>query len=156
MEEAVRPATRDDLAPIVALAQAAVAELAATKGGDVWSRREWRGEPPHDSLSADIDDPTVETLVGTIDHVVVGYAVAHVDVLADGGNLAVLTDLYVDEQAREVGIGELMLDTVLAWAAEGGCFGIDSLALPGNRATKNFFESAGLVARAIVVHRPLP
>jgi hypothetical protein len=32
---------------------------------------------------------------------------------------------------------------------------MDSLALPGDRATKNFFESFGLKARAIVVHRSL-
>ena len=32
---------------------------------------------------------------------------------------------------------------------------MDSLALPGDRATKNFFETHGLVARAITVHRRL-
>jgi hypothetical protein len=37
----------------------------------------------------------------------------------------------------------------------GGCVGIDALALPGNRQTKNFFESFGFTARAIVVHRRL-
>jgi hypothetical protein len=47
------------------------------------------------------------------------------------------------------------MDAVLAWCRECGCFGVDSLALPGNRETKNFFESFGLVARAIVVHRNL-
>jgi hypothetical protein len=33
---------------------------------------------------------------------------------------------------------------------------VDSLALPGDRHTKNFFEAFGLVARAIVVHKTLP
>ena len=47
------------------------------------------------------------------------------------------------------------MDHILAWARDHGCFGLDSLALPGDRATKNFFESFGLVARAIVVHKPL-
>jgi hypothetical protein len=50
----------------------------------------------------------------------------------------------------------MLLDAVIAWATGRKCIGIDSLALPGNRETKNFFESFGLVARAIVVHRPLP
>jgi hypothetical protein len=40
-------------------------------------------------------------------------------------------------------------------AEEAGCFGLDALVLPGNRATKNFFEASGLTARAIVVHRSL-
>jgi len=30
---------------------------------------------------------------------------------------------------------------------------VQSTALPGDRATKNFFESQGMVARAILVHR---
>ena len=44
---------------------------------------------------------------------------------------------------------------LLAWATAQGCFGIDALALPGNRATKNFFERYGLTARAIIVHKRL-
>src|SRR5947207_670177 len=115
-----------------------------------------RRRPRPASLGDAIEDGAVETLVGTIDDVIVGYAVARVQELPDGGRLARLTDIYVQPEAREVGIGELLLDTVLAWAAEGGCFGVDSIVLPGNRETKNFFESAGMVARAIIVHRALP
>ena len=44
----------------------------------------------------------------------------------------------------------------MAWAKRWGCIGVDSLALPGDRDTKNFFETHGLVARAITVHRTLP
>jgi hypothetical protein len=33
--------------------------------------------------------------------------------------------------------------------------GIDSFALPGDRETKNFFETQGMVARLIHVYRPL-
>ena len=48
------------------------------------------------------------------------------------------------------------MELAMAWCREKGCLGIDSVALPGDRATKNFFESFGLVARALRVHRPLP
>jgi len=47
------------------------------------------------------------------------------------------------------------MDLVLEWCDARGCRGVDSLALPGERATKNFFERYGLTARAIIVHRPL-
>ena len=77
------------------------------------------------------------------------------DVLPDGGRLGVVTDLYTEPGARELGVGEVMMDALIAWCREQGCFGVDSLALPGDRHTKNFFESFGLVARAIVVHRSL-
>ena len=66
-----------------------------------------------------------------------------------------LNGLYVDPGAREVGVGEAMMDLVLAWSEERGATGIDAVALPGDRATKNFFERFGLTARAIVVHRRL-
>jgi GNAT superfamily N-acetyltransferase len=154
--EAVRHATHDDIAQLVELARAAVAELSATKGGTVWARREGRSEPLEEPIHAAIADADAVSLVGTIDDVVVGYAIAAVEVLTDGGRLARLTDLYVEPAAREIGIGELLLDAVLTWATEGGCFGIDSIVLPGNRETKNFFEAAGMVARAIIVHRSLP
>jgi ribosomal protein S18 acetylase RimI-like enzyme len=155
VDEVVRPATCDDVAEIAALARAAIAELSATKGGTVWARREARSEPLDESVRTAIADPDSLSLVGTIDDVVVGYAMASVEVLGDGGRLARLTEIYVEPGAREVGVGELLLDTVLTWATEGGCFGIDSIALPGNRETKNFFEAAGMVARAIIVHRKL-
>ena len=156
MIEAARPASNDDLPRIAALARAAIAELQATKGGDVWARREARQEPIDASLAADLANADATVLAGTIDDAVIGYAVAVVEKLADGSELARLTDVYVEPDARGVGVGEALLDTVVAWATERGCTGIDSLALPGNRETKNFFESFGLVARAIVVHRPLP
>jgi hypothetical protein len=44
---------------------------------------------------------------------------------------------------------------LVEWCEGEGCSGVDSLALPGDRATKNFFESFGLVARALIVHKDL-
>lgn len=153
--ESARPAVAEDLAAVALLAEAAIAELAPTRGGAVWSRREARSLPAIDSIEAAHADPDQLVAVGTIDDTVVGYAAVRVEHLRDGGVLAVLDDLYVAAEGRGVGVGEAMMDLVLAWAEDRGCFGIDSVALPGNRATKNFFESFGLVARAIVVHRPL-
>jgi GNAT superfamily N-acetyltransferase len=156
MTEAARPAVKADLARLAELARAAIEELRPTKGGEVWARREARAEPIETSLERDMSNPDACVLAGTIDDVVVGYAVVVVETLSDGSPLARLTDLYAEPEAREVGVGEELLDAVIAWATDRRCVGIDSLALPGNRETKNFFESFGLVARAIVVHRPLP
>lgn len=156
MIEAARPASSDDLPRLAALARAAIAELRATKGGEVWARREARQEPLEESLAADLVRSDAIALVGTIDDVAIGYAVAVVERLADGSDLAHLTDVYVEPEARGVGVGEALLDAIVEWATEHRCVGIDALALPGNRETKNFFESFGLVARAITVHRPLP
>jgi GNAT superfamily N-acetyltransferase len=156
MIEAARPASSDDLPRIAELARAAIAELRSTKGGEVWARRDARQEPVDDSLAADVVNPDALVLVGSIDDAVIGYAVAVIENLPDGSDLARLTDVYVELEARGVGVGEALLDAVVEWATDRKCIGIDSLALPGNRETKNFFESFGLVARAIVVHRALP
>jgi GNAT superfamily N-acetyltransferase len=94
-------------------------------------------------------------VVGTIDGTVVGYGVARLEPLHDGAVLGVVSDLYVEPEARGVGVGESMMTDLVAWCEARGCVGVDSLALPGDRATKNFFESFGLVARAIIVHRRL-
>jgi hypothetical protein len=48
-----------------------------------------------------------------------------------------------------------MADALVAFCDAQGCIGIDTLALPGHRAAKNFFEESGFIARAIVMHRRL-
>jgi GNAT superfamily N-acetyltransferase len=151
--EASRPATEDDLPRLAELARMAIAELAPMKGGDVWADREARGEPLDESLKRDLADPDTMVLCGTIDEAVIGYAVVRQDPLRDGGCIGVLEDLFVEPEARDVGVGEAMVDDVIAWCRDAGCIGIDSFALPGNRSTKNFFETFGFTARMIVVHK---
>jgi GNAT superfamily N-acetyltransferase len=153
--EASRPAVEADLDRLAELARAAVEELSAERGGAVWRRREARREPLESSLRAALDDDRQLVVSGTIDGVVVGYGIVRLEALDDGGALAIVDDLYVEPGARGVGVGEVIMDTLVAWAEEQGCIGIESLALPGARHTKNFFERFGLVARAIVVHRTL-
>jgi GNAT superfamily N-acetyltransferase len=153
--EGVRPAVAADLPRLTELARDVIAELAEQKGGVVWRRHAARAEPVDQGLAADLHDPQTQVLVGTIDDTVIGYAVTTAETLPDDGTLAIVRDLYVEPGARGVGVGAAIMDAVLAWAGEGGCIGVDALALPGSRATKNFFEGFGLVARAIVVHKDL-
>ncbi len=155
MEVTARAATPDDLDILSELATLAIQELAPNRGGDVWRRHQARSLPPTPSLADDLAADDCAVSVGTIDGVVVGYGVIRTEALRDETTLAVISDLYTLPDAREVGVGEAVMDDLLAWARTRGCFGVDSLALPGDRHTKNFFESFGLVARAIVVHRRL-
>lgn len=154
-EESARPATTDDLPALVALVGAAVAEKKEQKGGELWARRERREDPMGESLAAALDDDDTVVLVGLIDETVIGFGSARVERLRDGGLLGVVDEVYVEPGARAIGVGEVLMNELIAWCRARGCFGVDSLALPGDRATKNFFESFGLVARAIVVHKRL-
>lgn len=155
MEVAARPAVATDLTVLADLARQAITELTPIRGGEVWRRQSARPVPPDASLQKDLDDLHACVTVGTIDGTIVGYGVVRIQDLDAGGLLGVISDLYTDPGARRVGIGEAVMDALIDWSRERGCFGVDSVALPGDRHTKNFFESFGLVARAIVVHRSL-
>jgi GNAT superfamily N-acetyltransferase len=154
-EEAARTAKEADIPHVVALAGAATEEKLGQKGGALWARREGRPAPREAALRSALGSSDHEVAVGTLDAVVVGYGVVRLEKLRDGGLLGVIEDIYVDPGARAVGVGETLMNHLIDWCRARGCFGVDSLALPGDRETKNFFESFGLVARAIVVHRPL-
>ena len=54
-----------------------------------------------------------------------------------------------------MGVGESLIDSMINEAIEHDAIGIDSFALPGDRETKNFFETQGMVARLIHVYRTL-
>ena len=155
MDVVARPAGSEHLGALAEMAAEAVAEQEDARGGWVWSRREVRGRPFEQSLAADLDDPDCAVWIGVIDDAPVGYAVAAVETLQTGETLGRITDLYVAPGAREVSVGEELIGKVLQWCAERGCAGVDSLALPGNRATKNFFETFGFTARLLVLHRSL-
>lgn len=152
MDVTARIARSDDTSAIAQLAREAIAELTPLRGGDIWSRLHARIEPLEPSIKADIDDAEMLVLAGSIDDAILGYAVAGIRVLHDGELIADLTDLYVTPEARGVSIGENLMNATLTWAREQGCVGIDSVALPGDRETKNFFESSGLKARSLTVH----
>jgi GNAT superfamily N-acetyltransferase len=153
--EASRAARPDDLPRISELAAQLRAELAPMKGGDLWAARDSTPEPFDISYPALLERDDVEVVVGEYSGAVVGYAVVAAEDLRDGRRLGLLTDLYVETEAREVGVGEAMIDQVIAWCTARGCSGIDAVALPGHRATKNFFEEFGFTARALVMHRRL-
>jgi GNAT superfamily N-acetyltransferase len=152
--EASRRAGHDDVARIAELARAMRAELRAMRGGAIWAEREALAEPLNDAYAALLDRDDACLVVGTIDDVTVGFGALVVDVLHDGARLGVVTDLFVDEGARSVGVGEAIVELLVAFCAEAGCIGLDALALPGARAAKNFFEESGFTARALVMHRP--
>ena len=152
--EHTRPAETADLGRVVALFGELHDELAAMRGGGLWAAREARREPVEASLAAQLDDPDACVLVGLIDEVVVGFGVIVIETLSGGERLGRITELFVEEPARAVSVGEAITEALLAFASERGVVGVDALALPGHRAAKNFFEEQGFTARALIMHRP--
>lgn len=152
--EAMRRATPVDLPRVVELARALRDELGTERGGAWWVRSEALAEPLSESL-AEYLGSGCELLLGTYDEFAVGYAA--VKYLGEGQahGLAQITEIYVEAQARQVGVGEALIAEIVTEATQRGCRGIDATALPGTRATKNFFETMGFTARLLVMHKGL-
>jgi GNAT superfamily N-acetyltransferase len=157
MMEAARPATVADLARLSELARVAGDELRPTRGGEIFLAREAasQADGPDLAVVGPSAEPPRQVWAGTIDDVVIGYAAAHVEKLADGAAHGVIDAFFVEEGARGVGVGEAMMNLALQWLRDCGCTGVDAVALPGHRATKNFFEETGFTARLLVMYHRL-
>ena len=149
--ELARRATPADVDELTALVVAEHAELRTQRGGELWAAH--AAPASRERLAAAVHDERALVLAGTIDGVVLGVATVRAVDARGIGPVAVIDDLFVDPEARDVGVGAALIDEIERWARALGCVGIDAIVLPGNRAAKNFFETHGLVARAISVHR---
>lgn len=103
-----------------------------------------------DLLSRLKDNPDFLLLVGTFEEVVLGFAICELI-----GDRAVLQFIVVSKGARKVGIGSSMLNKIVSVMKSKGIQTIDSQVMPGERHSKNFFESFGMKARLIIVSSEL-
>jgi GNAT superfamily N-acetyltransferase len=152
--EHARPATLDDLDVVAALWDMGVAELDGQRGGDLLAGGLVRPDLVR-SLRAVLSDRERLVTLGFLESVPVGLASTYCD--RDRREpVGVVELIYVEFEARQVGVAEAMLDVVMPWCAAQGCVGVDAPALPGSRPAKAFFEDNGFLARLIVMHRRLP
>lgn len=141
----VRPARASDARELAWLESEARATLIDQRGGERWletnSARggDWAG---HIEAS--------DVFVAVIDDVVIGYLVLDVD-----ENLAMVDDVYVTPDARELGFGDALLEAAIERARHRGARRLEGEALPGDRNTKNLYERASIKARLITVSTEL-
>jgi GNAT superfamily N-acetyltransferase len=155
MIEAVREADEADVDQLVRLADEARRVARLLRGGEMFLLRDARQPPLEPMIAAAVSDPAQLALLGTLDEVAVGYALVRLEPLPDGTTMAVVDEIYVEPEGRQLGVGEALVVTILGWADHHHCRGVQASALPGDRDTKNLFERFGLVARAITVYRSL-
>lgn len=108
--------------------------------------REYRGSPHVYEDGAFVEQ---FTLVALVDDVVVGSCTC-----STMNNDAFVSHVYVDPDARSVGVGDALLQEVLQRATSASGM-IKAVALPGDREMKNLFERHGLTAQTIIVGRKL-
>jgi GNAT superfamily N-acetyltransferase len=140
---------------LVELARAFRAEMRDQRGGALWATREAWPEPLEETLGSLLGRDDASVVVGTIDGSIVGFGTVEIETLRDGTRLGVIGDLFVEREARAVGVGESIADLIVDFCTKAGCLGIDAYALPGARDAKNFFERSGFTARALVMHHKL-
>ncbi|MGD9795518.1 MAG: GNAT family N-acetyltransferase [Acidimicrobiia bacterium] len=158
MDPLVRICGMSDADELVRLRALEIADLLAERDGEPWWQIDGPPEGAVDLLALlSADTPAADALValGSLDGVPVGFVAASIRPDRSGELLAVVSDLFVEPGARELGVGEVLMAFAVDWARSSGCVGIDASVLPGSREAKNFFERSGLKARRIVVHRSL-
>lgn len=158
--ESVRPAGPGDVARCTELLVAAAVEADARRGGTLLVTRgaDVAVERPADLstlVARWVAGGDHRLVVGSIDEVPVGVAAGTLTGSARD-RLGLVECCYVEPGARQVGLGTALMADLVAWFADRGCRGVDAWALPGDRATKQLLEAAGLSARLLVLHRRLP
>lgn len=142
MDEVVRRAVPADATQLGELEAAARGHLIDQRGGAALLAE----QPAVGDWVAAMEDHGRWIGVAELDGFVVGYLE-----LALTGDLAMVRQVYVQPEARELGFGDGLLEAAREEALRNGCSVLEGFALPGDRDTKNLYERAGITARKIIV-----
>jgi GNAT superfamily N-acetyltransferase len=121
----------------------------------MWPLADGLSEPVAESLALLLADADALVLIGSIEGVPLGFIYGRSEPMlpqAGGHRIASIRLVFTEQDAREVGIGEVMRDTLVDTFRARGHTLFDAHVLPGHRLAKNFFESGGFSARSIVMH----
>jgi GNAT superfamily N-acetyltransferase len=153
MEVGSRRASAIDVPVLVDLYRSLEKEMVALH--PMWPLADGLAEPIEDSIASALADPDTSIYLGTIDEVPVGLLLIRVEELlpqAVGARVGAICLVFVDHDAREIGVGETMRDQALSEHRAMGIRLFDAHVLPGHRLAKNFFEAGGFSARLIIMH----
>ncbi len=148
----VRVAGEDDRAEIARLWGRALAGLAGLRGGSTLAASLGDRYPSGDISSLFLPGRVV--VLGCLDDIPVGFSYAELSEMGEERILN-LEAIFVEPEARRVGMADVMLECLLAETSSWGATSVDAPALPGDRATKSLFESHGFRARLLVMRRDL-
>lgn len=153
MKITARRAVDDDIATLVHLYRSLEAEMTILH--KMWPVADGLDEPVDESFADALDEPDTIVIIGEIDGYPFGFLMARVERLlaqADGELVGAIRLIFVDQEAREVALGEEMREMALAIFRDRGITKFDAHVLPGHRLVKNFFEAGGFAARSIIMH----
>ena len=137
------------------LRKEAILELKNKRGGEVLLNMESFSEDSVEKFSYWFNSTDHRVFAGLFGDAIVAYGILEFSNTNDNQRIASIKEIFVLKDARSVGVGESLIDSMINEAIEHDAIGIDSFALPGDRETKNFFETQGMVARLIHVYLSL-
>jgi len=137
------------------LRKEAILELKNKRGGEVLLNMESFSEDSVEKFSYWFNSTDHRVFAGLFGDAIVAYGILEFSNTNDNQRIASIKEIFVLKDARSVGVGESLIESMINEAIQHDAIGIDSFALPGDRETKNFFETQGMVARLIHVYRTL-
>ncbi|MGH9303470.1 MAG: GNAT family N-acetyltransferase [Acidimicrobiales bacterium] len=156
---AAREASSADVPELEGLLESALVALADQRGGEQYLAESLDIGSDRDSRRAYLESCLLSkeliVTIGELDGVPLGLGLGALSRASAIGCSAKVRLLWVEPEARQVGLGGLLISYLETWAASRGASGIDAFALPGLREAKSLFEASGFVARLIVMHRVL-
>lgn len=150
----VRTATKADRGDLVRLYRLLETEMVALR--PVWALADGLAEPIDVAFAEALEDPGTTLLVAEMEGTTVGFLLARRAPLlpqAEGEHIGAIDLIFVEPEARGVGVGERLRDTIIDRLSSEGIRRFDARVLPGHRQAKNFFEAGGFKARSIILHR---
>lgn len=148
-----RRADTADVVFLVDLYRKLEAEMSAIH--PMWPRADGLDEPVDKSFLACLRDVDTRIYLGEIDGYPLGFTLGRSRPLLvheAGVRVAAVRMVFVEKEARGVGVGEVMRDTLVEEFRSTGHQLFDAHVLPGHRLAKNFFEAGGFAARSIIMH----
>jgi len=154
MFESARLAELSDSAAFAYLHKLSREGIEGHRGADLWlEKNSLKGDS--EVIFGDLlGDSQYACIIGLYGNYPLGFLIAEQTNLF--GDVCVdIHEVFVEADARSVGIGESMMDFLIAWAGSKSASSITSRALPGDRQLKNFFERYKLTARLIEVAKKI-
>ena len=143
--------TEGDTADVAAILRRTIESAKLARGGPAFAER-FGGLDTDDSLDSILRGlgTTHPGLIALLDGVTLGLCLWN-----DENGVRTVDLLFVEEEAREVGLGTALLHEAEVQARAAGSRRFEVLALPGDRLTKGRAESSGMKARLLVLSKEL-
>ena len=145
----VRSATADDASALGGLEIEARQEIISFRGHESLLAANALIDP---NWASTVSNRSCLVLVAETSGQIVGYAKGDISV---EGMSCTVSHIYVDQMARQIGIGAGLISEIARIAKSQGCKTLDALALPGDRKMKNLYERVGMPARLLIASKSL-